>query len=414
MQTTEIYQLLYKLASQAKLECRPNPAVGAIIIKKGKILSEGQTQTVGGNHAEVEAIQVLTPQKTKNSHLYVNLMPCSFTGHTPPCTEIIIRSKIAFVHVANQDNNPRMLLKKKSQTINNSEIILKKAGIKIIYDCPQEIVWNFFLLNFDYFKSITYKQPTITLKYAMTLDGKMANRIREPQQITNNKSQIKTHKERAIHDAILIGGGTLLSDNPRLNVRWQQNISSTLNKQPIPIIIMETPFVWQSKYQKFYLLKKNKKSPHPIFLIPEKDIINAKKQSLNNFFWPIKAGFETIPYTKDVWKKLLKEKNITSIYFEGGPSLQTLILQTGLIDRVSIYIASKFYFDGEKACSPFMKNKTYTTQIKKNEFIKLKNLWKPHFEILDDNIHITAFLKSSLAQKLLKKIIPPSKKNYLY
>lgn len=185
----------------------PNPMVGAVIVRDGKIIGEGFHRQVGQAHAEVEAIAACR-QDTHGATLYVNLEPCNHHGRTPPCTEAIIRAGIARVVVGMVDPNP---------LVSGQGIVrLKQAGITVdVGLCEAECR----ALNRIFIHWVTTKKPFIAGKVAVSQDYKIAAAPGVRTQITGIETQKKVHELRQMYDAILVGVGTVLSDNPELTVR---------------------------------------------------------------------------------------------------------------------------------------------------------------------------------------------------
>jgi len=185
----------------------PNPAVGAIVVKDGKIVGKGHTQVVHGPHAEVMALRD-AGEAAKGATLYVALEPCCHYGRTPPCTSAIIAAGIERVFFAHRDPNPLVFGK--------SEKILAEAGIVSTYVEPSPEFSHYFEA-YDYF--VKNKRPFVECKIAETADGFIAHEDRSPVRITADAANTWTAKWRRTAECILVGGGTALSDNPRLTVR---------------------------------------------------------------------------------------------------------------------------------------------------------------------------------------------------
>ena len=195
------------LAQQGKGRTSPNPLVGAVIVNAGKIVGEGYHQKAGGPHAEIHALRVAGDQ-AKGGMLYVNLEPCCYWGRTPPCTDALIQAGIAHVYAAHLDPNPKVMGKGIQQ--------LEEAGIKVNVGVCAEAAEK---LNEIYIKHVKTGYPFVILKMAMSLDGKIATSIGESQWITSSASRQKAHEIRDEVDAILVGIGTIKSDNPALTTR---------------------------------------------------------------------------------------------------------------------------------------------------------------------------------------------------
>ncbi len=196
-----------ELARRAQGWCSPNPAVGAVVVRDGEIVGEGWTQPVGQAHAEVVALQAAGP-RAHGATLYVTLEPCSHFGHTPPCTDAVLKAGIAEVHVAMRDPSPWVDGKGLER--------LRDAGIAIHLG-DREVEAR--QLNVGYLKWMRTKLPFLTLKFAMTADGKIATRTGASFWITGLEARREVARLRARADAVLVGVGTVLADDPQLTAR---------------------------------------------------------------------------------------------------------------------------------------------------------------------------------------------------
>ena len=224
MKMNKIYEKLMRkcisLAKKSNGKNLPNPYVGAVIYdeEKDEILSMGYHKKFGDNHAERNAI-LNSEKSVEGKTLIVNLEPCYHFGNTPPCADLIIKSKIKKVVISHLDPNPIV----QGRGIKK----LKKAGIEVIVGVLDNAACE---LNKIFIKNQTEKKPYIMSKIASTLDYKIAKEKNKPTVITNEKSHILVQKLRSEYQAIMTGSGTVLSDNPRLNVRLKNK------KSPIRII----------------------------------------------------------------------------------------------------------------------------------------------------------------------------------
>lgn len=196
-----------RLAKMATGHTSPNPLVGAVVVKDNTIVGEGYHHKAGEAHAEVHALDVAGEQ-AKGATLYVTLEPCAHYGKTPPCAKRVVESGITRVVIGSTDPNP-LVAGKGIQ-------ILEAAGISVTTGiCADECI----KMNEHFFTFIQTHKPFVTLKSAMSLDGKIATFTGESQWITNESSRKDGHVLRASHDAMLVGIGTILSDDPLLNCR---------------------------------------------------------------------------------------------------------------------------------------------------------------------------------------------------
>jgi diaminohydroxyphosphoribosylaminopyrimidine deaminase/5-amino-6-(5-phosphoribosylamino)uracil reductase len=187
----------------------PNPAVGAVIVRAGRIVARGHHRRAGLPHAEIEALQVLRqPQLARRATLYVTLEPCSTHGRTPPCVEAIVRHSFARVVIGAIDPNPAHA--------GRGVELLRAAGIDVVTGVLESECRE---LNVAFNKWIVTGLPFVIAKAALSLDGRLTRPPGEGQWLSNAASRADAHRLRASVDAILIGAGTLRADNPRLTVR---------------------------------------------------------------------------------------------------------------------------------------------------------------------------------------------------
>ena len=194
------------LAEHRRGFCAPNPSVGAVVVKNNQVLASGSHWQGGAAHAEVAVLQQLS-STAKGATLYVTLEPCCHWGKTPPCTDLIIRQQIAEVIYAMRDPNP--------QVSGQGERILQQAGIS----CQPVVVEEVTQFYQSYNHWVHSGKPWVTVKLAMSLDGKIAGEGGRPVAITGADLTTHTHQQRKRADAILTTGRTICYDNPQLNVR---------------------------------------------------------------------------------------------------------------------------------------------------------------------------------------------------
>jgi diaminohydroxyphosphoribosylaminopyrimidine deaminase/5-amino-6-(5-phosphoribosylamino)uracil reductase len=194
-------------ADKAKGTTFPNPSVGAVIVKNGHIIGKGATSEYGGPHAEINALE-MAGIKARGATLYVTLEPCCHHGRTGPCTDSIIRSGISRVFVSTKDPNP---------LVNGKGIrILREKGIEVSVGLREKEAVR---INEDFFFWIRRKRPWVTVKLAMTLDGRIADTHGDSKWITSEAARKRAHDVRRQHAAVAVGATTLVRDNPRLTVR---------------------------------------------------------------------------------------------------------------------------------------------------------------------------------------------------
>ena len=211
------------LASQALGSTSPNPAVGAVVVKNGEIVGEGFTQPPGGDHAEVVALKQ-AGGLASGATLYVTLEPCNHLGRTPPCTEAIIVAGISTVHAAVRDPNPAVA--------GGGLERLEAGGVRTHFGAEAGAVQRQLEA---WLKFVTAGRPFITAKFAMSLDGKIATYTGDSKWITGDKARWHVHKMRAGTDAIMVGIGTVLADDPRLTARDEKG--NPLPRQPLRVVV---------------------------------------------------------------------------------------------------------------------------------------------------------------------------------
>lgn len=194
-------------AERGRGAVEPNPLVGAVIIREGRLVAVGHHARFGGPHAEVEALTVVG-EAARGATLYVTLEPCCHHGKTPPCTEAIFRAGVARVVAAMRDPFPRVAGGGVAQ--------LQSAGLKVEVGCEEAAARR---LNAPYLKRLATGRPYVLAKWAMTLDGKTACRSGDSRWISGPRSRARVHEVRSRMDAILVGIGTALADDPQLTAR---------------------------------------------------------------------------------------------------------------------------------------------------------------------------------------------------
>ena len=210
------------LAESALGKVSPNPAVGAVIVNNGKIIGQGATQEPGSDHAEIVALKQ-AGVAARGGVMYVTLEPCCHYGRTPPCTRAIIAAGIAELHMATLDVNSKVAGKGKQE--------LEAAGLRVhlgAHEAQAKQVIE------AYAKFITRGVPSVTAKFAMSLDGKIATRSGDSRWISGEASRQRVHRLRYTADAVMVGVGTVIADNPRLTARGQDG---ALLKAPLRVVV---------------------------------------------------------------------------------------------------------------------------------------------------------------------------------
>jgi len=202
------------LAELGRGAVAPNPLVGAVLVKDGRRLAEGWHRRLGGPHAEADCLRGLPLSATTGAHLLVSLEPCCHTGRTPPCTELILRSGIARVTVAMEDPNPRVA--------GQGLVRLSAAGLSVACGLLQEQART---LNRGFLTHMRLGRPWLTLKWAQSLDGRITAEAGRPTTLSGAESRRETARLRARHGGILVGVGTVLADDPGLDLRDEPGVA---------------------------------------------------------------------------------------------------------------------------------------------------------------------------------------------
>ncbi|SER37366.1 diaminohydroxyphosphoribosylaminopyrimidine deaminase [Gracilibacillus ureilyticus] len=315
MRTNEEWMdLALNLAEATIGQTSPNPSVGAVVVKNGELLGVGTHIRAGGPHAEVHAI-AQAGDEAEGADIYVTLEPCAHYGKTPPCAELIVEKRIKRVFIACLDPNPKVAGK--------GVAILKSAGIEVETGIQEERALK---INEHFFHFMLTNRPFITLKAAMTLDGKTATSTGDSKWITSAEARNDVHKERHRHDAILVGRNTVEYDNPNLTTRLPQG-----GKNPVRIIL-DTNLSLQSHYAVF-------NNEAPTWVVCGK---NADKELFNKTCPHVKV-LQMI--TKNIvlsdLMEWLAEENIQSLYVEGGGTIHQAFIKEKIFDECHWYIAPK-------------------------------------------------------------------------
>ncbi len=314
-------QECFELAKKGSGRVLTNPMVGAILVKDGQIISKGYHKGFGKDHAEIDCFKN-AKDDIEGSTLIVNLEPCSHFGKNPPCVDEVIRQKVKKVVISNLDTNPKVASVKK----------LEDAGIEVISGVLEE---EGKLLNEKFFFNMKYKRPLISLKYAMSLDGKIATKSFDSKWISGEESRNFVHKLRNDYDAILIGKNTLVKDKARLNCRLENGVD------PVRVILAN-----DLDFDKDL----------PIFsLKSDKDTIiatsSSEKIDVNAKIIKCKEKNGQIDL-EDLVQKLY-QMNISSILVEGGSMINTSFLEADLVDKIYEFIAP-IIVGGSDSRSAFM------------------------------------------------------------
>jgi diaminohydroxyphosphoribosylaminopyrimidine deaminase / 5-amino-6-(5-phosphoribosylamino)uracil reductase len=316
-----------KLARKGEGNVSPNPMVGAVIVKEGRIIGEGYHECCGENHAEINAIRKAA-EPVAGATVYVTLEPCSHHGRTPPCVKSLIAEQPARVVIGTTDPNP---------LVSGRGIkALRKNGIAVTVGVLEEACRE---LNEVFFKFISTGFPFITLKYAQTLDGRIATATGHSHWISSPPSLRLAHKLRATHDAILVGAGTVLMDDPELTVRLVKG------KNPLRIVLDSSLCIPLTAK-----ILKNQDLARTL-VVASPDAPPEKYEALHEMDIDTLSVDETADGRINLRKLLraLGGKNIASVLIEGGATVITSILKEKLADRLIVVVAPKIIGKGIEA-----------------------------------------------------------------
>jgi len=298
----------------------PNPAVGAVIVRDGQVVGQGYHQKAGTPHAEVHALRA-AGEAAQGATLYVTLEPCCHYGRTPPCTEAIIAAGISRVVAAMADPNPRVA--------GGGFRALQQAGIRVETGLLEKEARR---LNEAFIKFIITGQPWVTLKMALTLDGKIATHTGASRWITGSLSRARAHELRDSHDAVLVGIGTILVDDPQLTTRLPGG-----NGRDAVRVILDSRLKIPLTARVINLVSTAPTLVATTTAAPAETREKLLSRGIEVLSLPAKDG-------RVAWQPLLEalaRRNITSILVEGGAEVNVTALASGAVDKVIAFIAPK-------------------------------------------------------------------------
>ncbi len=322
-------RLALQLARKGLGKTSPNPMVGAVVVRRGEIVGKGYHHRAGGPHAEILALSQ-AGEKARGATLYLNLEPCDHFGRTPPCTRAILESGIKRVVAGMKDPNPLVSGKGVAR--------LRRAGVKIELGILHE---ECDALNVAFRKFITTRTPFIVLKAAMSLDGKIATRSGDSRWISSERSRELVHLLRSQYDAVVVGIGTVLKDDPLLNVRLT---GKKIKRHPLRVIVdsrLRLPF-----HSRIVRTARE----FPTLVVTTRSARAGKMKRLEELGVEVailRRGRESQVSLKLLAKELGRRGVLTAL-LEGGPTLNARALQEKIVDRFLIFVAPKI-IGGEKA-----------------------------------------------------------------
>jgi len=329
--TPEDRAFLQKTLELAAAGCgyvSPNPMVGAVVVKDGEIVGTGYHRQFGGDHAEVEALRE-AGHLARGAALYCNLEPCSHFGKTPPCANRIIDAGISRVVIGTLDPNP---------LVNGRGVkVLREHGLEVESGLLEEACHE---LNESFFKFIAARLPFVTLKVAQSLDGKIADATGQSKWISNEAARKLVHRWRWQNDAILIGIGTALADNPQLTVREEPGsqprrmIVDTNLRLPLAANVLTDEHVAKT----IVAIGENCREREKI----------AEIETRGARVWLLRTTSAGSVDLRHLMERSAQE-GIASVFIEGGRRIFSSLLEAELADRLKCFIAPKLVGDGMPA-----------------------------------------------------------------
>lgn len=352
------------LALKGKGKTSPNPVVGCVIVKAGKILAEGYHRKAGAPHAERIALRKISAAEARGATLYVTLEPCSIRGKTPPCVPAIVSAGIRRVVAACRDPNPK---------VNGRGIAwLKKEGVSVTEGVLRETCER---LNRPFEKFIRRGVPYVTLKAALTLDGKIATAGGESKWISNAASRRRVHKLRREADAILVGSATVRADDPRLDVR----LPGKKGRKNPAVVVLSAGLDLPTGGRLFAIKGRR------LIVATRRTASEKKRRALirkGAEIWSLKSDGNGGVDLRDLLKRLGRE-GMTHLLVEGGAKVYSAFVSRRLADRLVLFVAPKLLGGGGLDWLPGLRIPT----IKKA--LKLEDV---STQMLGDNILIEAEL----------------------
>lgn len=339
------------LARRGQGATRPNPMVGAVLVRDGRRLAEGFHRRAGTPHAEIDALAKLKPGDAAGATLYVTLEPCSHTGRTGPCTTALLHAGISRVVLGVRDPNP---------LVNGRGIArLRRAGIRVDVGCLDRECRE---LNRPFFLWVTAGRPLVTLKAAATLDGFIADRAprttRAPAWITGAEARAAAHLLRREHDAILVGAGTVVADDPRLTVRLPGPVRSRRAARPRGAERRQETSDAAPQLLRVIL---DGRLRIPATSAALRSVAGAKTLVVGAIGAPParvaaleRSGAEVLllPATRggrvDPARLLttLARRDVQSVLVEGGAQVHAAFIAAGLVDRIALFFAPRLLGGG--------------------------------------------------------------------
>ena len=298
------------LAERGWGQTAPNPMVGAVVVRDGVVVGEGWHARYGGPHAEVEALRA-AGERARGATLYVTLEPCDHHGKTPPCTEAILAAQVRRVVAAVEDPSP---------VARGGAHRLRQAGVDVLVGVEEEQARE---LNAAFFHALRSDRPFVQLKLALSLDGALADHTRQPGWLTGEAARREVHRLRAGADAVAVGIGTVLADDPELTVR---------HVEPPRVPPMRVVFDTSAR------LPRTSKLARGASQIPVVVVCWAPEPAHAAALEHTGVALLHAATTSDALVAL-RERGVRSLLVEGGAALASAFLQEALVDRLIIFRA---------------------------------------------------------------------------
>lgn len=310
----------------------PNPLVGAVVIRDGEILGEGYHESFGGPHAEIKALEDVKAKghDPAGATMYVTLEPCNHTGKTPPCVQTLIEAKIARVVIGMSDPNPNVA--------GRGTQALRDVGIEVVEDVEKASAIE---ANQPFIKFTTKGLPWVMLKWAQTLDGAIATAAGDSRWVSNEKSRRHVHEMRAVVDAVMVGVGTVVADDPELTAR-----DVPVRRKARRVIIDRRLRIQDDA--------KLISQPDPAVLIAADQ--HAMERDPKRVMWLRRKGVEVLPLIggeghdlnlMPLLEHLAREHSATNVLVEGGAVLGGSLLELGLVDQILAFVTPKLVGDDD-------------------------------------------------------------------
>jgi diaminohydroxyphosphoribosylaminopyrimidine deaminase/5-amino-6-(5-phosphoribosylamino)uracil reductase len=322
-------RMALRLAAKARGRTSPNPMVGAVVVKSGRVISRGYHKKAGEPHAEAIALRK-AGDAAKGATLYVTLEPCSHTKkRTPPCSPLVIQSGVKRVVISMIDPNPR---------VSGGGIrAIKSAGVEVATGILEAEARK---LNEAFVKHVTTRTPFVTLKIAQTLDGKIATASGESKWITEEEARREGHRLRGWNDAILVGINTVLKDNPSLTARIPGG------RDPVRVIVDSNLRI---PLNARVLTQKSEARTVVATLASAQKTKVRQLQGLGAEVLTVKSADGRLDL-KDLMRKLGK-RDVMSVLIEGGAEINASSLKAGVVDKVVMFIAPTLMTGADSLCS---------------------------------------------------------------